>query len=169
MSDLLQLSDLEIRPASWADLHTLTEALGQRRYFSERLAHQQQGKGVLFTAWKHNRPAGHVYLRLEIAEEAEIRRFLPGVPFLTHLEVLREYRNGGIGTTLIATAEENLRDLRYGRVALAVEVSNVRAARLYERLGYVGWGCGEVVCHSVFDGDAAREERCDVLVKRLRL
>src|SRR4051812_9596947 len=129
MSDLLQLSDLEIRPACRDDLDTLATALGQSDYFAERLVGQGERRGVLLTAWKHGRVIGDVYLRLDVAEEAKIRRFLPGVPFLTHLEVLKPYRNGGIGTNLIATAERHLRESGYGRVALAVEVTNIHAAR----------------------------------------
>jgi GNAT superfamily N-acetyltransferase len=168
MSDLLQLSDLVIRPACGHDLDSLTEALGQSAYFAERLAGQRERRGVLFTAWKHGRPIGDVYVRLEVAEEAKIRRFLPGVPFLTHLEVLEPHRNRGIGRGLIATAENYLRSTGYGRVALAVDVTNVHAARLYRRLGYLGWSHGRVVCRAVSDGPTAREEWCDVLVKRLR-
>lgn len=163
------MSDLEIRPARSDDLALLTQALGQSYFFADRLACQQDHRGVLFTAWKSGRPRGDVYLRLEPAEESEIRRYLPGVPFLTHVEVLEGYRNRGIGTRLIRAAERYLRELGHRRVGLAVEVSNTGAARLYRRLGYHRWEFAPVLCYSLLGatGTVRLAERCDVLVKPL--
>jgi len=45
-------------------------------------------------------------------------------------------RNVGIGTGLIAAAEETLRDMHFEHAELSVEKSNADAVRLYERLGY---------------------------------
>ncbi|HEU5470817.1 MAG TPA: GNAT family N-acetyltransferase [Actinophytocola sp.] len=164
------MNELEIRPARVADLELLTQAFGQGYFFAERFAGQQECRGVLFTAWKRGCPRGDVYLRLEPAEEPEIRLRLPGVPFLTHLEVLAGHRNRGIGTKLIRAGERYLRDLGHRRVGLAVELTNLDAARLYRRLGYSAWGFGPVVCYDLPDGDRAVRlaQRCDVLVKRIR-
>jgi hypothetical protein len=79
---------LEIRPAADADLAPLVAALGQRRFFAERLASQRGGGGVLLVAWLDGRPVGDVFLDREPATEPEVRRRLPGVPTLIHLEVM---------------------------------------------------------------------------------
>lgn len=48
--------------------------------------------------------------------------------------VLPRHRSHGIGTSLLQTAEQ---ELRASRMRLTVRASNMRAIRLYERLGYV--------------------------------
>jgi hypothetical protein len=53
---------LEIRPGSVADLPALVAVFGQRRWFSDQLARQRAGGGVLLVAWLEDHPAGDVYL-----------------------------------------------------------------------------------------------------------
>ncbi|HEV2782303.1 MAG TPA: GNAT family N-acetyltransferase [Actinophytocola sp.] len=162
------MGDLVIRPAEPDDVGALAEALGQAEFFAEQLAMQANGRGILLTAWKNGQPKGDVYLRLEPAEEPEIRHYLPDVPLLTHLEVLPGDRNRGIGTKLIKAAERLLHDLKYRWVALAVEVTNVDASRLYRRLGYRSWNRSPVICYTwLANGRERRPEICNVLVKRL--
>ena len=79
---------VEIRPASDAELATLVAVLGERHWFTDRLARQQRGGGVLLVAWLEGRPVGEVFLDCEPATEPEVRRQFPGVPRLDHLEVL---------------------------------------------------------------------------------
>ena len=81
-------ANAEVRSASDADLATLVAVLGERHWFTDRLARQQRGGGVLLVAWLDSRPAGEVFLECEPANEPEVRRQLPGVPRLDHLEVL---------------------------------------------------------------------------------
>jgi GNAT superfamily N-acetyltransferase len=95
----------EVRPASDADLATLVAVLGERHFFTDRLARQQRGGGVLLVAWLDGRPVGEVFLACEPAEEPEVRRHLPGVPRLDHLEVVGPFQGRGIGTALIRAAE----------------------------------------------------------------
>jgi len=135
----------EIRPASDAELATLVGVLGERHWFTDRLARQQRGGGVLLVAWLEGRPVGEVFLECEPANEPEVRRHLPGVPRLDHLEVLGPLWGQGIGTALIGAAEATARQLGHERIALGVVLDNPKARRLYERLGYADWGHGTVV------------------------
>jgi hypothetical protein len=57
----LVTANLEIRPASDDDLATLVEDLGERHWFTDRLARQQRGGGVLLVAWLEDRPVGEVF------------------------------------------------------------------------------------------------------------
>jgi GNAT superfamily N-acetyltransferase len=161
----------EIRPASEADLATLVPVLGERHWFTDRLARQQRGGGVLLVAWLEGRPVGEVFLDCEPATEPEVRRQLPGVPRLDHLEVLGPLWGRGIGTALIGVAEDSARQLGHEQLALGVGLDNPKARRLYERLGYVDWGQGTVVGTWVEHPDAGPpvtlSEVCDLLVKRL--
>jgi GNAT superfamily N-acetyltransferase len=162
------MGDLHIRRAHPADLDLLVRELGQRRFFSDRILRQNRHLGVLLTAWRDIRPVGVIYLWLEDAEEAELREHLPGTPILNHLEIRPGDRGGGTGTKLIKAAERRLRKLGFRRVALAVEVTNRRATRLYRRLGYEEWPHPTVRCYSLADGDGERHvEVCRILVKAL--
>ena len=90
MPKLLNLvtAKLEIRPGSDADLAALVAALREPHWFTDRLSRQQRGGGVLLVAWLEGRPVGEVFLDCEPAIEPEVRRQLPGVPRLDHLEVV---------------------------------------------------------------------------------
>jgi GNAT superfamily N-acetyltransferase len=135
----------EVRPASDTDLATLVAALGERHWFTDRLARQRRGGGVLLVAWLDGQPVGDVYLDCEPAEEPEVRRHLPGVPRLGHLEVPGPFQGRGIGTALVRAAEDTARRLGHERIALGVGLDNPKARRLYARLGYADWGQGTVV------------------------
>jgi GNAT superfamily N-acetyltransferase len=162
---------VEIRPGSAVDLATLVEALGERHFFTDRLARQQQGAGVVLVAWLDGRPVGDVFLDWGPAKEPEVRRHLPGVPMLDHLEVPGPFQGRGIGTTLIRAAEDHARQLGHERIALGVGLDNSNARRLYERLGYADWGHGTVVGTWVEHPDngppVSLSEVCDMLVKHL--
>lgn len=57
--------------------------------------------------------------------------------WIYHLAVLPEYRRLGVGTMLIRTAEERLRDLGCSKVNLQIRASNAEVAEFYRRIGYV--------------------------------
>jgi len=155
---------VDVQPARDADLARLPD-----EFFTDRFRRQRNGAGVLFVAWLRDEPVGDVYLWLEEAEEPPLRRNLPGVPLLTHLEVFPGYRNLGIGTRIIGVAERYLNDLGHQRAALAVRDDNHRAERLYRRLGYVDWGHGLLVCLADVACPGGRRgvapETCHVLVR----
>jgi GNAT superfamily N-acetyltransferase len=167
----LVTANLEIRPASDDALAVLVSALGERHWFADRLARQERGGGLVLVAWLEGRPVGEVFLDCEPAKEPEVRRHLPGVPQLDHLEVPGPFQGRGIGTALIHAAEEAARQLGHERIALGVGVDNPKARRLYERLGYADWGQGTVVGTWVEYPDdgppVTLSEVCDMLVKRL--
>ncbi|WP_211770140.1 GNAT family N-acetyltransferase [Kutzneria sp. CA-103260] len=125
----------------------LVAAGGQAGYIADRLARQAADHGVLLAAWLDGRPVGCVYLWLEDAEEEEIRRHLPDIPLITHLEVFEPDRNQGYGKRLVRAGEQELHRRGLAVAALAVEYSNKRAVRFYERLGYQDWGREFVDCN----------------------
>lgn len=56
--------------------------------------------------------------------------------YLDDLSVTSAYRNQGIGTSLIGRAEDYAKEIGMTAVYLHVEKTNIRAYRLYRRLGY---------------------------------
>ena len=110
---------MEIRPAAAGDLEPLVAVFGaERRFFADCLATQEAGGGVLLVAWVDGRPVGDVFLSLGPADEPEVRRHLPGVPTLVHLEVVGPLQRRGIGTALVRAGEDVARRLGHDRVAL---------------------------------------------------
>jgi ribosomal protein S18 acetylase RimI-like enzyme len=74
-------------------------------------------------------PVGKIHLDFETrASEQEA--------VLIAAAVVPELRSRGIGTALMAAAEELVSSRGFGAIVLGVEDSNPRARRLYERLGY---------------------------------
>src|SRR5690606_7262211 len=163
---------VRIRAAVDGYLVALVNALGQEPYFRAQLARQRDKRGVLLVAWHGFEPIGDVYLRLEEAEEPEVRERLPGVPLLTHLEVAPGHRNQRLGRRLMAAAEQWLRRLGHDRVALGVDPRNVRVRSLYRRLGYEEWPHPPVPTTRRIYLPGGREEQvpdvCRILVKDLR-
>ncbi|HEX4702374.1 MAG TPA: GNAT family N-acetyltransferase [Pseudonocardiaceae bacterium] len=164
-------TDVDVRQACFADLAAVSRALGGTEFFAERLERQKNGRGALFIAWLSDEPVGDVYLWLEAAEEHQVRRNLPGVALLTHLEVLPDFRNRGVGTKLVAMVEDYLCAHGHRRAALAVRDDNGRAAQLYYRLGYRDWGHGKLICFANVTvpggGYEVAPEPCYFLVKQL--
>ena len=165
------MTEPNVGRARSADLFPFAAALGDGGFLIDRLIRQRNGQGVLFFARLGSRPAGAVYLWLEEAEEPPIRRHLPGVALLTHLQVHPELRNRGVGAALVGAVEQHLTDRGHERIALAVRTDNPAAARLYDRLGYRDWGHGTVTCYAQLtlpNGTVLQvPERCYVLVKDL--
>ena len=59
------------------------------------------------------------------------------LPWLYGAEVDQDYRRRGLGTALWGAAEDRCRRRGATQASLDVEVTNLGARRLYERLGYV--------------------------------
>lgn len=70
------------------------------------------------------------YLSIEVYHEPE--EYI----YLDDLSVSEKYRNSGIGTQLIKTAEKFAEEIDIHQIVFHVEKSNTSAFRLYERLGY---------------------------------
>jgi GNAT superfamily N-acetyltransferase len=138
------MNEAGIRIARDGDLEALVSALGQRRFFVDRLERQRRGHGELFVAWQDGVPIGDVYLWRAQPYEYLVRQYLGWTPTITHLEVQPECQNRGIGTELVRAAERQATALGYWRVCLGVDVRNPDARRLYERLGYEEWEYGLV-------------------------
>jgi ribosomal protein S18 acetylase RimI-like enzyme len=66
----------------------------------------------------------------------ELEAEAPGSWYVNALAVFPEFRGGGIGTMLLARAEEFARDTGAPRLSIIVADQNKGAKRLYQRTGY---------------------------------
>ena len=82
--------------------------------------------------------------RIFVAEDPDVIAFLSvevhheerDYIYLDDFSVTKTYRNRGIGSELIHTAEAYAKELRIPAVVLHVEKTNTSAMRFYERMGY---------------------------------
>ena len=103
---------------------------------------QERGEATYLVAWKNNMPCGRVTL-LHRSKYALVREIMGDFPEMNALEAIPQ--GVGIGSRIIASAEQRATALGAHRIGLAVEHDNTGARRLYERLGYVDWNHGEVI------------------------
>lgn len=90
---------------------------------------QEQGEMLMLLAETNGFPSGQVWLNLSEGREQ-------GRGCVWALRVLPAMQNLGIGSQLLAAAEQALRNRGFTSVELGVEKDNPAARRLYERLGY---------------------------------
>jgi ribosomal protein S18 acetylase RimI-like enzyme len=106
-----------------------------RRLFRQAFNRAQQGGSILWIAELPQAAiVGQVFVQLfshrKDLADGETRAYVYA------FRVRPEFRGEGIGTTLMETAEEDLRQRGFQLVSLNVARNNQDARRLYERLGY---------------------------------
>lgn len=142
---------------------------GKNRYHEERFHRQRAGLSTFLVGWLDGVPVGSGEVRWQGPDAAEVRRRFPDCPEVNGLIVWPpERRSRGVGTALIAAAEELARRRGRRRLGLAVADGNPRAAALYLRLGYQETGCWFVGSYPFVDDDGVRREifeSCRYLVK----
>ncbi|WP_433296453.1 GNAT family N-acetyltransferase [Actinoplanes sp. CA-030573] len=142
-----------------------------RRFFSDRLRRRALRRGRVYLAFDGSLVVGYVYLRLEDAEEADLRDRLPRTPLLQRLRVFPGYRRQGIGRELVAAAEEGARRKRRRSIALGVDEDEAEPIGFYLRIGYREWPHGLVETFKEErrdDGTWTRKtEYCRIFVKDL--
>jgi ribosomal protein S18 acetylase RimI-like enzyme len=125
----LPVSIRSCRPTDLANLEWFGLLTEYRQTIAEAFRRFQKGEILMLVAEVDRFPAGQVWVDLTKLREGAI-----GV--LWALQVFIPFQNLGIGTALIAAAEERLKTLDFLISELGVEKDNVQAKQLYERLGY---------------------------------
>jgi GNAT superfamily N-acetyltransferase len=132
-----------IRQCATTDIEALERHLPTRprQVHSQHFAHQQAGRWTYLIAWEGW--AGW-------AEHDALAAY-PDCPQLTNLHVQAARRGRGVGTALIASAEERARAGGFSRIGVGVADDNPKAAMLYTRLGYPDDAgvSGEIVEHNI--------------------
>lgn len=126
-----------LRIASRHDLPKM-EWFGQyahfRNLFRRAFREQLQGRRVILLADYNSFPIGHVFVQFKSSNE----RTADGVDraYFYSFRVMEMFRGQGIGTWLMQEAENMLLDRGMQFATIAVAKDNIRALRLYDRLGY---------------------------------
>lgn len=124
--------DIEIRDATAADLPALEHVLPSAGEHARQLANAVAGRRSFLVALDAGRPVGTVVVRWTgVTVEG-----LGALPEIGSLAVVPAVRGRGIGTRLVAAAEQRVRERGGSAAVLLVAESNDGARRLYERLGY---------------------------------
>ena len=170
MADRLAPDRLAIRPAVETDLAGLEWDGEYRRYrpvFRRAFEEMQQGRRILLVATAGGAIVGQVFIQLWSAET----QYADGISrgYLYALRVRPGWQKQGLGTQLIAAAEEALRARGYRTAVIAAGKDNSGALRLYERLGYgiIAEDPGVWYFHDVNGQQQSVEEPCWVMEKSL--
>lgn len=134
------------------------------------LRRQEAGACYYLVAVENGVAVGSGLLNWDGGREAGVRAAFPGVPVISNLGVLADRRNEGVGSALLAAAEELAADRGHPSVAIAVGVDNPDAARLYRRRGYADTGFGYESRYTWTDADRVEHpvvERDVLLLKPL--
>jgi len=106
---------------------------------------QKRGKGLYLIAWHENTPLGHFLLHWSGPSDAHVTKYID----VTHSAFLEagatrsEFQRIGVATTIIREAERSAKEKGCTHMGLHVGKDNLKAKRLYEKLGYCDWGNGE--------------------------
>ena len=111
---------IAVRPLTDADLPVVDARLPLSRL-------DQEGERTYLIAWDGAEPVGHAH----IAWQGH-----GGIPEIQDAFVLAERRGEGVGSVLTAAAEREATARGHSQIGLTVNVANLGARRLYDRLGY---------------------------------
>jgi len=131
---------MEVRPLGPDEAAQVSASLRHPVVVADRLARQRRDECVYLVAWEHGSPVGQVLVHHRRPAALAVADTIDELPYLEDAFVLPEWRNRGIGTALLASAERATADRGDRGLSLAVSVGNAAARRLYARLGYVDAG-----------------------------
>ena len=114
----------DLAALEWHGLFT-----AHRRIIRMAFLRQKRGRNLMLVADANGLPIGQIWI-----DWTRSRR--PSTAMFWAFRVLPWFQGRGIGVKLLEFAEETVRRKKFRAVELGVEKHNLRAARLYERLGY---------------------------------
>jgi ribosomal protein S18 acetylase RimI-like enzyme len=155
-----------VRVAADADLPVLDRAIPTGRNDMHRafLTRQAAGEATYVVAWRGSEPVGVGLVRW--AGRGPVPE-----PEITNLHVPEPLQSQGIGTAVIRFAEDLIRARGGSTAVIGVDHDNVRAAALYERLGYTDTGLRWTGAYTWYDETGAGHDEVEqvrVLTRALR-
>lgn len=137
----------------------------------KRFKEQEKGNAKYLIAWLLEKPIGHIFLRLDGTKDKLIKKEIGRCAHIEAAAVKPNLRSRGIGTKLVRKCESLSRKKGFKKIGMAVGINNLRASKLYKKLGYKESGLGKFKTGwFVKDKRGKRKkeyEICVYLVKRL--
>ncbi|MFT4712678.1 MAG: GNAT superfamily N-acetyltransferase [Candidatus Azotimanducaceae bacterium] len=164
---------MDLRIAKTSDREILEEFISPAygRTIQDELDDQLFGLQDLVIAWQSNTPRGYGFIHWPGPRELSVADRIPGCPEVFRMTVVPEYQSSGIGTGIIRFFESLAREKGYSSLGLAVAHENIRANKLYQRLGYAQTVADDFVAsyqHESQDGSVVTiTEKCSYLQKSL--
>jgi ribosomal protein S18 acetylase RimI-like enzyme len=156
------IREAELLALEWEGTYT-----HYRRVFRQTYEDVVRGQRVMLVAVAGGRLVGQLFIQLSSTET----RYADGYSraYLYALRVRPEWQGQGLGTRLIAAAEEALRARGFTVAVIAAGKDNPGAQRLYQRLGYKTFADDPGVWYfqDVNGVQQSIEEPCWVMEKRL--
>jgi ribosomal protein S18 acetylase RimI-like enzyme len=145
------IEEVQVRPLVMEDVDNWARTDLHRRHL---LGGLESADDYLAAVLPSGRIAGKIGIRYD--EQ-------PGSGTLFQFDVVEDLRNRGIGTKLLAHAEQRIRDHGCGRATLVVEETNVAAIRLYRRAGYEVFGTESAEWEQEAPDGSTHPYRCECL------
>jgi len=152
---------IRIVPAAEGDALLLAQQMNNpEREHKNYLRLQKEGKATYLVAWEEKTPIGHLLIRWDgsleiprIVDRMPMAAKFAGYPSFESIKVRLDRRKRGIGTALIRHAEQLVRQRGFEHAVIEVDIDNLRARALYERLGYAESGLGEFTTSGTYVDD----------------
>lgn len=171
MTHLASIDQVVIRPLREADLPALEwDGVYEkyRKVFRQSFVDAERGQRILLVAVAGAEIVGQVFIQLSSSETRYADGAVRG--YLYALRVRPAWQGQGLGTRLLAAAEEALLALGFGVAVIAAGKDNPRAFQLYQRLGYRTFDEDPGVWYftDVNGERQTMEEPCWIMEKHLR-
>jgi GNAT superfamily N-acetyltransferase len=137
--------DLQIKPAKKEDLELLNTFLPKKivAFHADKIQEQERGKSLWLIAWLDNIPIGHVQLKLSGSEKMQVREYTQDTPEIDAFYIVPGQRDKGFGTEIVEYVEKLVKEKGYLKLGLSVDIKNLKASKLYEKLGFKYWPLGD--------------------------
>ena len=134
---MVDRTEVRIRHATNADLLALEwdgEYTHYRRMYQHAMQDSKRGNRVLLVAEVEGEVTGQIFIYFRPSWSRHFPKEQAG--YLHSFRVKPQFRNQGIGTSLVRHAESILIEGAYDRSVISVAKTNQGAIRLYQHLGY---------------------------------
>lgn len=150
---------MDIRPCTESDLdRLLTQWQVAGNVHEAHFAGQSGGATTYLVAWCVDEPLGSAVIQWSGCVGENARKVFPQAVEINHLQVREEYRGRGIGTGLIAAAEQLCVSRSKTLVTVGVADENPEAEKLYRRLGYRRSGVSDMSRYVWVAPDGTRQQ-----------
>ena len=133
-----------IRKAKLEDLVTLKIFLPSEipGFLEEVIKEFNNMEADWILAFDQGSEVGHLRIRWGGTKNTYAKQFVKKTPNIECFGIKQEYQSLGIGTKILKTAEELIKNHGYRLAGLSLEITNAKAKEFYLKRGYNEWDHG---------------------------